>query len=922
MVRNPRYCKSIPSGTFNTLRCSCRWPLTGCSFQGALRAFFQPIKTDDPRLDFYTVYKREATEYDADYVKNYDEDLNTTLIFVRRSSSTLVTYLTCPCRRVCFLPSAPLSSLMSIRTSNPIRTSKLWPSSAPSSSLSISPPSPVKLPPVREDPPRDIVIVTCLMYTSLMISLLAAFVAMLGKQWLNRYLRNSGGSMIERCGDRQRKCDGLEKWPLYFFVESLPVMLQVSLLLLACGLCRYMWSISASVAYALISLTGLGVIFYIAVVIAGMSSYACPFQTPVSIALRGSWKKVRHGTISIVRTKRVLSRTRRMWNRRVRPLLRRQSLPTIPLENVQIQQSESVAMPGNASQSKSLSTFDDTSRHELSSTLEPWLKPRELGIIRRTNARDVGCVSWILRNITDPEVLDATIRLAGEIRWFENGMNVDLPYDLIVSTFEACFDSTGTLYPGSRDRAYYSGRAMLWIHALARCKSGEFASMFPLRGAEYKTLVPDSDLGHLLRINLSWSTHLRFKYLFYTDQESSPSHSQWISNLLLHYSWASRAKLDHEYILYCVSRTHNTRTTIPLNATLNHLLVWCTFLGSPVEEEALKVQDKSYDTYCFCFSSCSLLSISDRTEPILDQVFKAVLSAINGTCTQQEFIPHMLRDLAKLENHPKRLTEIAYGWCSVMCGDHRGLQDRENLLLVCLEIGFRHLDFRRRSIEPMITHAEHHRGLVDVVFKSQESEVIADLLQAWTAEGGSHEPAHELLGFCVGHLVCLHNLVPFSSRLRQLVIRSVELIGYEGLKGVGVERFIGLLNHLHVTAEDIGREHVWARLLLDAIQSSEGTQHLSYWYWESLAELAVSESWWLRLEPAHSLQIITSLTEAKEWSKLECWVGIVWMLLPWEANAMVEGVLGRSMLLLFRQQPGAVKKLEKWMERWGGNTQH
>ena len=91
---------------------------------------------------------------------------------------------------------------------------------------------------LQQNPSSEIVIVTCLMYASLMMSLLAAFVAMLGKQWLNRYLRNSGGSVIERCGDRQRKCDGLEKWPLHTFVEGLPVMLQISLLLLACGLDR------------------------------------------------------------------------------------------------------------------------------------------------------------------------------------------------------------------------------------------------------------------------------------------------------------------------------------------------------------------------------------------------------------------------------------------------------------------------------------------------------------------------------------------------------------------------------------------------------------------------------------------------------------------------------------------------------------
>jgi len=67
--------------------------LNGTSIKDALRAFLPPIKNDDARLDFYTVYKKEATEYDVDYVKKYDEDLNTTLIFVRRMALALATYL-------------------------------------------------------------------------------------------------------------------------------------------------------------------------------------------------------------------------------------------------------------------------------------------------------------------------------------------------------------------------------------------------------------------------------------------------------------------------------------------------------------------------------------------------------------------------------------------------------------------------------------------------------------------------------------------------------------------------------------------------------------------------------------------------------------------------------------------------------------
>jgi len=69
--------------------------------------------------------------------------------------------------------------------------------------------------------------------------------------------------------------------------------------------------------------------------------------------------------------------------------------------------------------------------------------------------------------------------------------------------------------------------------------------------------------------------------------------------------------------------------------------------------------------------------------------------------------------------------------------------------------------------------------MVDVAFKSQKSEVIADLLHAWTLGYSLYIP----LGTCTEYLVCLHDLVPFSSRLRRLVTRSVELISREGFEG-------------------------------------------------------------------------------------------------------------------------------------------
>ena len=61
------------------------------SIQEALRMYLQPIKNDDPQLDFYTMYKRETVEYDTEYMQKYNEDLNTTLIFVRLSSTFINT---------------------------------------------------------------------------------------------------------------------------------------------------------------------------------------------------------------------------------------------------------------------------------------------------------------------------------------------------------------------------------------------------------------------------------------------------------------------------------------------------------------------------------------------------------------------------------------------------------------------------------------------------------------------------------------------------------------------------------------------------------------------------------------------------------------------------------------------------------------
>ena len=132
-------------------------------------------------------------------------------------------------------------------------------------------------------PPRTLVYVQAILFASLAASLFSSFLAVLGKQWLNRYeLKGLRGSDIERDQDRQRKLDGVEAWYFDAVMGSLPLMLQGALLLLGCALSLYLWGIDGTIASVILGITSFGLIFYLSIIIAGVTTETCPYQTPAS----------------------------------------------------------------------------------------------------------------------------------------------------------------------------------------------------------------------------------------------------------------------------------------------------------------------------------------------------------------------------------------------------------------------------------------------------------------------------------------------------------------------------------------------------------------------------------------------------------------------------------------------------------------
>ena len=275
----------------------------------------------------------------------------------------------------------------------------------------------------------------------------------------------------------------------------------------------------------------------------------------------------------------------------------------------------------------------------------------------------------------------------------------------------------------------------------------------------------------------------------------------------------------------------------------------------------------------------------------------------------------MLYNLTKWENHPLCLTGMAYRWCAVIWQNRQNVQDWESLLLLSLEVGFRHLD-PQDSLIFDLAHTRHHQEFANTVFKSDQSEAVADLLCALSLVSTSHQLAHPLANISPMYIIDLHNRVtlPFSPRLRQLFISSIEFIGFKRFEEVGAEGFVELLNGLSIGVADVKHGSTWTSILLETIQSPEGVGNLAVPSWELMVELTTANSWILE-DTTYSPYVTASLLKAEEWDKLECWMGVVWMVWPPMAGIVGED-LKCAMASLFHQRPHAVRNLTQWMERW------
>ena len=225
--------------------------------------------SSNARVEFCDKFQREADEYDRDCIKKYDEDLNTTLIFVS------AWFCVCVCYGIYPVSRGVQAGLFSAVTSAFVveARSDLRPDFQEMSydllriianvSLGNNLTGTAAAFPQWNGADPTVVRVQCILYSSLAASLFAAFIAMLGKQWFNRSARvEMRGSVIERSRHRQRKMHAMVTWHFDLVMECLPLMLQAALLLFGHALSNYLFFINRVVASVLIGFTSRSVSYF------------------------------------------------------------------------------------------------------------------------------------------------------------------------------------------------------------------------------------------------------------------------------------------------------------------------------------------------------------------------------------------------------------------------------------------------------------------------------------------------------------------------------------------------------------------------------------------------------------------------------------------------------------------------------------
>ena len=426
-------------------------------------------------------------------------------------------------------------------------------------------------------PDPTLVQVEAILYTSLAASLLAAFVAMLGKQWLNRYTQvEKRGNIVERGRQRQRKINGMATWRFDLVMESLPLMLQAALLLFGYALSSYLYTLNHVIAGVAIGFTAFGLLFYLLIVSAATLSYNCPFQTPLSLVIRLMIRFDDEHEMYLKRTRKWLGRTFAFPNLR-KPWLGSAD-PNAGADDGHIE----LAVVGTADEPAPLFFYEKID----------WD-----GYVLDTN-----CIDWMFETFDTPMDTDVLpiIGFIPEVIWHADIRST--PLARVYITFFRCIDFSTrgfpVLKPGSKNKAYLTAKALLHLIIQRKCM-GYGSEKSRIEDISYwfgtfqmEWFKGDSDLLSTLGI-LFYVFGCPVPMNWKTFSFSIPHHT-WMARILLYRTWDVLRQGNplpdevKEFVLYSLRLVPHP----PVPVVTDCLFIISLGLGIGLHSDDLAVVDK------------------------------------------------------------------------------------------------------------------------------------------------------------------------------------------------------------------------------------------------------------------------------------------------------------------------------------------
>ncbi|KAJ6599819.1 hypothetical protein DFH09DRAFT_1504015 [Mycena vulgaris] len=398
----------------------------------------QPVM--DKKTEFWNLYKPLADEHDKELLEKYSTDLDTCLIFAGLFSAISSAFIIQIQPELQPDPNATNQALMHLLIHIHTVNNSIF-----SGSDIIVPVSPA--------PSAPVIVAQSLLYASLACTLLAALLAVLGKQWLMYYSAAGERGTIEARGvERQRKIDGIRRWKFDTVLQTFPFLLQLSLLLFAAALSLYLWTIHHFLAIIVISLASCGVALYTFMFVSAALDRDSPFQTPLAPFLTPMVQ---------VSTKLWL-----VWS------------------------------AGYVRTRAHILPYFTTHTNDRAFSAKPFPHP----------SPEASAVAWILETSTDPGIIAKTAEQATEIQW-PRDTDLSVPLTRLRENFLSCFEHgvfhrmiyLKKLREGMGARAVQYGRAYCTIRVAHASKFPEELDFHSWGGA---TDTTTDELDNVIQVLL------------------------------------------------------------------------------------------------------------------------------------------------------------------------------------------------------------------------------------------------------------------------------------------------------------------------------------------------------------------------------------------------------------------------------------